>query len=159
MHEKYMRLALDNASKAYDQGDVPVGCVIVHNDEVIASTYNKRHQSKSPLAHAEMEAIEIATNKLGVWILDQCTMYVTLEPCPMCSGAIVQSRINTLVFGAREPKSGYVVSLHQTLNDANLNHQVNVVEGILQKECSQIMKNFFKELRSKKKQQRIEKIL
>jgi tRNA(adenine34) deaminase len=151
MNEKYMKIAIENALQAASEGEVPVGCVIVHNNEIIASTYNKKHQTKSALAHAEIEAIKLASSELGTWILDECTMYVTLEPCPMCAGAIVQSRLKTLVFGALEPKSGYVESLHNTLSDQRLNHQVEIISGVLRDECSHILKQFFKELRNKKK--------
>jgi len=144
-------MALENAKQAALEGEVPVGCIIVCNDEVIASTYNKKHQSQRATAHAEIEAIDIAAEKLGTWILDECTMYVTLEPCPMCSGAIVQSRMSKLVFGALEPKSGYVTSLHNTLSDPKLNHQVEVIERVLEEECATLLKQFFKELRSKRK--------
>jgi len=154
IHQDYMQLALENAKKAALVDEVPVGCIIVYNDKIIASTQNNKKSMNCSLGHAEIEAIKIACDYLGTWILDECTMYVTLEPCPMCAGAIVQSRVKTLVFGALEPKSGYVMSLHNTLSDSRLNHQVKVINGVLEQECSEILKEFFKKLRNKRKNQK-----
>ena len=144
MYEAYMAKAIKLAQKAYVQGDVPIGCVIVKDDKVIARGYNKRNLKKTTLAHAELLAIEQASKKLGDWRLEDCTMYVTLEPCQMCAGAIVQARIQKVVIGCMNKKAGCAGSI---LNMPAFNHQVETVYGIRQEECSSLMKNFFADLR------------
>lgn len=140
--------ALKQASKAYLLGEVPVGAVIVHNDKIIARGYNLREKKQSISSHAELIAIEKAAKKIGSWRLEECDIYVTLEPCPMCSGAIIQSRINNLYFGAYDFRTGAAGSV-LNLFDIPFNHKVNVVGGILEEECSKIIKDFFKDLRKK----------
>lgn len=149
-NEKYMRLALIEAKKAFDKNEVPVGCVIVKDDKVIAKAHNLRQTKKSVLAHAEILAIQKASKKLDSWILEDCTMYVTLEPCPMCAGTILQSRIKKLVYATKEPKFGACQSV-MNLFDYKFNHQVESIDGILQEEASNLMKNFFQILRQNKK--------
>lgn len=149
-NEKYMRLALIEAKKAFDKNEVPVGCVIVKDDKVIAKAHNLRQTKKSVLAHAEILAIQKASKKLDSWILEDCTMYVTLEPCPMCAGTILQSRIKKLVYATKEPKFGACQSV-MNLFDYKFNHQVEIIDGILQEEASNLMKNFFQILRQNKK--------
>lgn len=149
--EKYMREALRQARKAYKIGETPIGCVIVHEDQIIARGYNRRNTDHSPLAHAELIAIRRAAKKIGDWRLEDCTMYVTLEPCPMCAGAIVQARIPECVIGAMNPKAGCAGSVLNLLECEGFNHQVHVKRGVLREECSQIMKDFFRELRAGKK--------
>ena len=146
-----MKLALEEAQKAYVLGEVPIGAVIVQRDQIIAQAHNLRHTSKSPLAHAEILSIEAAARVIGDWRLEDCTLYVTLEPCPMCAGAILQSRIPRLIIATMDPKAGAVGSLLNLLQDQRFNHQVQIEYGILQQECTQILKDFFKELRAKKK--------
>lgn len=148
-----MTLALKEAKKAYSLGEVPIGAIITKGEEVIARAYNRREIDKSALAHAEILAIKEACQKIGGWRLTGCTMYVTLEPCLMCAGAIVHSRLARLVFATEDTKSGAVTSLYNILEDTRLNHQVEVIEGVLQKEASALLKKFFKELRSTKKKQ------
>lgn len=143
-----MMEALKQASKAYLLGEVPVGAIIVHNDKIIARAYNLREKKQSISSHAELIAIEKASKKIGSWRLEECDIYVTLEPCPMCSGAIIQSRIKNLYFGAYDFKTGAAGSV-LNLFDIPFNHKVNVVGGILEEECSKIIKLFFKELRKK----------
>lgn len=150
MEEKYMRLALKEANKAYEKGEVPVGAVIVKNNLVIAKAHNLREKNKQSCAHAEILAIQKACKKLEAWRLEDCDMYVTLEPCPMCAGAIMNSRIKNLYIGAMDPKSGAVGSKLNLLKDYKFNHDVNVEIGIFENECSYILKKFFKELRDKK---------
>ena len=149
-NEKYMRLALIEAKKAFDKNEVPVGCVIVKDDKVIAKAHNLRQTKKSVLAHAEILAIQKASKKLDSWILEDCTMYVTLEPCPMCAGTILHSRIKKLVYATKEPKFGACQSV-MNLFDYKFNHQVEITDGILQEEASNLMKNFFQILRQNKK--------
>ena len=152
--EKYMKEALRQAKKASEAGDVPIGCVIVHEDKIIARGYNKRNQQKTALGHAEIVAIRKASKKLGDWRLEECTMYVTLEPCPMCAGAIVQARIPKVVIGAMNPKAGCAGSILDLLQEKRFNHQVDKVIGVLQEQCSQMMQDFFRELRRQKKTQK-----
>lgn len=147
-HEKYMRMALKLAKKAAKKGEVPIGAIIVRDGKVIAKAYNLREKTKSSLAHAEVLAIKEANKKLKSWRLDSCVMYVTIEPCPMCAGAIIQSRIKTLVYGAKDSKAGCHNSM-VNLFDMKFNHHVNVESGILEEDCSKIMKSFFKKLRKK----------
>lgn len=150
-HEKYMKEALRQAKKAYALGEVPIGCVIVANDRIIARGYNRRNTDKNTLAHAEITAINKASKKLGDWRLEECTLYVTLEPCQMCAGAIVQARIPCVYMGCMNPKAGCAGSILNILNMPEFNHQVTVHQGILEEECSQMLSTFFKELRLKNK--------
>jgi len=149
-HEYYMQLALLEAKKAYDLGEVPIGAIITKGDEIVAASYNRREIDKNALAHAEILAIDEACRKLGGWRLVGCTMYVTLEPCLMCAGAIINSRIGRLVYGSFDPKAGAVNSLYNVLGDNRLNHQVDVVHGVLSNEASLLLKQFFRDLRTKK---------
>ena len=149
--EKYMRAALKQAEKAYDLGETPIGCVIVHEDKIIARGYNRRNTDKNPLAHAEVAAIRKASKKLGDWRLEECTLYVTLEPCQMCAGAIVQSRIPRVVVGCMNPKAGCTGSILNLLDIQAFNHQADLTTGVLEEECSQLMKQFFRELREARK--------
>ena len=148
---RYMFEAIKQAKKAEKVEDVPIGCVIVFDGQIIARGYNKRNKKKSTLCHAEIEAIGRATKKMGDWRLDNCTMYVTLEPCPMCAGAIVQARIKRVVIGAMNPKAGCAGSIVNLLQMDGFNHKVEITTGIYEKECGELMKNFFVKLRSKKK--------
>ena len=145
---KFMKMAYKLAKKAYDIGEVPIGAVIVKDGKVIAKAYNKRNFKRLATAHAEILAIEKACKKLNDWRLDDSEMYVTLEPCPMCAGAIVNSRIKKLYFGAYERKSGSVLSNYQILFKGGLNHTVDAEGGILEEECSTLLKNFFKSKRN-----------
>ena len=145
---KFMKMAYKLALKAYDIGEVPIGAVIVKDGKVIAKAYNKRNFKRLATAHAEILAIEKACKKLGDWRLDDCDMYVTLEPCPMCAGAIVNSRIKKLYFGAYERKSGSVLSNYQILFKGGLNHTVDAEGGILEEDCSTLLKKFFKSKRN-----------
>ncbi len=146
-HEKYMKEALKLAKKAYTLGEVPIGCVIVYEDKIIGRGYNRRKTDKNTLSHAEITAINKASKKMGDWRLEGCTLYVTLEPCQMCAGAIVQARIPTVYMGCMNPKAGCAGSILNILNMPEFNHQVEVHSGILEEECSRMLKNFFKELR------------
>lgn len=150
MVEYYMKLALNEASKAYKKNEVPIGAVIVKDDIVISRAHNLREISKQACAHAEILAIQKACKKLDAWRLEDCDMYVTLEPCPMCAGAIINARIKNLYIGAMEPKSGAAGSKLNLFKDYTFNHDVNVESGILKDECVDLLKCFFKELRSKK---------
>ena len=149
--ESFMKQAVKQAKKAYDKLETPIGCVIVHEDKIIARGYNKRNMKKNTLAHAEILAINKASKVLGDWRLEDCTMYVTLEPCPMCAGAIVQARIPRVVIGSMNPKAGCAGSVLNLLQQDGLNHQVEVTKGVLAEECSGLMTSFFRELRQKKK--------
>lgn len=153
VQEKYMREAIRQAKKAYCIGEVPIGCVIVHEDRIIGRGYNRRTIDKNPLAHAEITAIRKASKKLSDWRLEECTLYVTLEPCQMCSGAIVQARIPNVVIGCMNPKAGCAGSILNLLQVDAFNHQVEIESGVLEEECSQMMKRFFKELRQAKKEE------
>ena len=146
-----MKQAVKQAKKAYDKLETPIGCVIVHEDKIIARGYNKRNMKKNTLAHAEILAINKASKVLGDWRLEDCTMYVTLEPCPMCAGAIVQARIPHVVIGSMNPKAGCAGSVLNLLQQDGLNHQVEITKGVLAEECSGLMTSFFRELRKKKK--------
>lgn len=150
IHEKYMDKAIAQAKRAYANGDVPIGCVIVHDDRIIARGFNKRNLKKTTLAHAEILAIEQASKKLGDWRLEECTMYVTLEPCQMCAGAIVQARIPNVVIGCMNPKAGCAGSIINLLDMKQFNHQVEVIRGVRQDECIEMMKSFFRDLRQGK---------
>lgn len=149
--ESFMKQAVKQAKKAYDKLETPIGCVIVREDKIIARGYNKRNMKKNTLAHAEILAINKASKVLGDWRLEDCTMYVTLEPCPMCAGAIVQARIPRVVIGSMNPKAGCAGSVLNLLQQDGLNHQVEVTKGVLAEECSGLMTSFFRELRKKKK--------
>ncbi|AGA67588.1 cytosine/adenosine deaminase [Desulfitobacterium dichloroeliminans LMG P-21439] len=146
-HQKWMSLALEEAQLAFEQGEVPIGAVVVHNNQVIAKAHNEKELRQDPTAHAEVLAVQRATQALGVWRLSEATLYVTLEPCPMCAGALVQARLKSLVFGAADLKGGAVGSVTNVLDVNRWNHRVEVVAGILEDECAQILKDFFKKLR------------
>ncbi len=146
-HEEYMRLAIAEAQAALDADEVPIGAVIVHHGRLVAAAHNQRETLHDPTAHAEMIAITQAAEALGNWRLEDCALYVTLEPCPMCAGAIVQARLPKLVFGAADPKAGACGSLYSIVTDRRLNHQVEVVSGILELECATILKDFFVQMR------------
>ena len=152
--EKFMREALRQAKKAYRLMEVPIGCVIVHDGEIIARGYNRRNTDKSTLSHAELNAIRKAAKKLGDWRIEECTMYVTLEPCPMCAGAIVQARIPRCVIGCMNPKAGCAGSVTNLLEMRGFNHRVNVRRGILENECSEMLSAFFRELRERKRKEK-----
>lgn len=152
--EKYMKAAIKQAKKAYALEEVPIGCVIVQNNKIIARGYNRRNTDKNTLAHAELSAIKKASKKTGDWRLEDCTMYVTLEPCQMCAGAIVQSRLKKVVIACRNPKAGCAGSILNLLQMKQFNHQVEMETGILEEECSEMLSSFFQELRKKKKQKK-----
>ena len=154
--EKYMRAALREAKKAYKLDEVPIGCVIVQNDKIIARGYNRRNTDKNTLAHAEISAIKKASKKTGDWRLEDCTMYVTLEPCQMCAGAIVQSRLKKVVIASMNPKAGCAGSVINLLQMKQFNHQVEMVTGVLEEESSTMLSGFFQELREKKKQAKLD---
>lgn len=154
IEEKYMKEAIRQAKKAYRLLEVPIGCVIVYEDKIIARGYNRRNTDKNTLAHAEMTAIKRASKVLGDWRLEGCTMYVTLEPCQMCAGALVQSRISKVVIGSMNAKAGCAGSVLDLFHMEQFNHQIETVSGVLQEECSSMLSNFFKELRIKKKEER-----
>lgn len=149
--EKFMKAALKEARKAYLMDEVPIGCVIVQDDRIIARGYNRRNTDKNTLAHAELTAIRRASKKTGDWRLEDCTMYITLEPCQMCAGAIVQSRMKEVVIGAMNPKAGCAGSVLNLLQVPRFNHQVAITKGILGEECSAMLSQFFAELRGRKK--------
>ena len=152
--ERYMKMALREAQKAYALGEVPIGCVIVYEGRVIGRGYNRRNTDKTTLAHAEIKAIAKACKYIGDWRLEGCTLYVTLEPCQMCAGAIVQSRIDCVVMGCRSPKSGSAGSIINILDNNEFNHQVELKEGVLKEECTDMLQDFFKELRVRVKAER-----
>ena len=149
--EKYMKEALKQAKKAQALDEVPIGCVIVCQDQIIARGYNRRNTDKSTLSHAELIAIRKASKKLGDWRLEECTLYVTLEPCQMCAGAIVQARIPKVVMGCMNGKAGCGGSILNLLQMDQFNHQAEVVRGVLEEECSVMLSDFFREMRRKKK--------
>ena len=157
MDEKFMKEALKQAKRAAKIGEVPIGCVIVYDNKIIARGYNKRNTKKNTLAHAEIIAINKASKVIGDWRLEGCTMYVTLEPCQMCAGAIVQARIPEVVMGCMNPKAGCGGSILNILEMPQFNHQVAVTRGILERECSDILKVFFTELRARNKREKEEK--
>ena len=146
-HEKYMKEAIRLAKKAYRLGDVPIGCVIVYQDKIIGRGYNRRKTDKNTLSHAEIIAIRKASKFIGDWRLEDCRLYVTLEPCQMCAGAIVQARIPEVYIGCMNPKAGCAGSILNILNMPEFNHQAAITTGILQDECSRMLTDFFKELR------------
>jgi tRNA(adenine34) deaminase len=143
-----MRLALGEARQAFDEGEVPIGAVVIHREQVIAAAHNQRETLRDPTAHAEMIAITQAAETLGSWRLLDCTLYVTLEPCPMCAGAIVQARLPAVVYGAADPKAGACHTLYQITADARLNHQSIVLGGVLADECRAILQEFFAQQRA-----------
>ena len=151
MEEKFMREALKEAKKAYDKLEVPVGCVIVKDGKIIARGHNLKETKQDTTKHAEMIAIQKASKKLNSWRLIDCEMYVTLEPCSMCAGAIIQSRIKKIYIGTLDEKTGAVGSILNLLEDYTFNHKVEVETGILKTDCENILKEFFKELRKAKK--------
>lgn len=147
--EKYMACAIKQAKKAYDLGEVPIGCVIVHDGKVIARGYNRRNTDKNTLSHAEITAINKASKVIGDWRLEGCELYVTLEPCQMCAGALVQSRIDRVVIGCMSPKSGCAGSVLNLLQMEEFNHQVEIERGVLEEECSNLLTQFFVHLRER----------
>ena len=149
--EKYMKEAIRQAKKARALEEVPIGCVIVSDGKIIARGYNRRNTDKNTLSHAELNAIRKASKKLGDWRLEGCTMYVTLEPCQMCAGALVQSRIDEVVIGSMNPKAGCAGSVLNLLEVDGFNHKVKITRGVLEEECSAMLSDFFRELREKKK--------
>src|SRR4051794_38574168 len=149
--EIYMRMAIDEARKAEALGEVPIGAIIVHNDTVIARAHNLRETTQNAVTHAELSAIQDACREIGSWRLEDTTLYVTLEPCPMCAGAILQSRIPRIVYGARDAKGGCVDTLYRLLNDSRFNHECDVTEGVLAEECGELLTSFFRSIRERKK--------
>lgn len=152
--ERYMKEAIKQARKAYALTEVPIGCVIVHDGKVIGRGYNRRNTDKNTLAHAEITAINKASKAIGDWRLEECTLYVTLEPCQMCAGAIVQARIPKVVMASMNPKAGCAGSVLNILEMPQFNHQVEVVRGVLDEECSKMLKEFFAELREHNKKEK-----
>ena len=152
-HEFFMQHALQQAQAADADDEVPVGAIIVHNHQIIAAAHNQREQLHDPTAHAEMIAITQAAEALGDWRLEKCTLYVTLEPCCMCAGAIVQSRIPLVVYGASDPKGGAVESLYRLLQDERLNHRCDLVTGVFSDQCGTLLTDFFKNKRRNRKNQ------
>ncbi|MEW4451850.1 MULTISPECIES: tRNA adenosine(34) deaminase TadA [Bremerella] len=150
-HQMYMQMALQQADMAARAEEVPVGAVIIREGSVIAAAHNQREMLRDPTAHAEMIAITQAAEAVGGWRLEDCILYVTLEPCPMCAGAIVQARIPVVVYGARDQKAGAVDSLYNLLNDNRLNHRCEVVSGVLQERCGQVLTDFFRKRRAEGK--------
>ena len=151
IQEKYMREALKQAKKAYALGEVPIGCVIVHQGKIIGRGYNRRNTDKNTLAHAEITAIRKASKYIGDWRLEECAIYITLEPCQMCAGAIIQARIPEVVMGCMNPKAGCGGSVLNILEMPGFNHQASVTRGVLEEECSEILNNFFSNLRERNK--------
>ena len=151
MDEHYMKLALEQARRAVEADEVPVGAVIVHGQRTVAMAHNQREQLNDSTAHAEMIAITQAAEAIGNWRLENCTIYVTLEPCLMCAGAILQARLGRLVYGAADPKAGAVESLFQTMADSRLNHQVETTSGVLAQACGDILSRFFQAQRAQGK--------
>lgn len=152
-HQYFMKQALLEAQKAYDIGEVPIGAVIVHNDKIIARAHNLRETSQNAITHAEILAIQQACQYLHSWRLENTVLYTTVEPCVMCSGAILMSRIPTIVYGTHDPKGGCVDSLMSLLNESRFNHQCHVIKGIEEYACRDILTTFFKNLRTNKKNQ------
>lgn len=145
-----MEQALANAKKAFDSGEVPVGCVIVQNEKIIAQAFNQRNFKNNVLCHAEILAINDACHKLNSWRLEDCTIYITVEPCAMCAGAILQARIPKVVFGTENKKAGCAGSIVNLLDEKKFNHQCQIISGIMKNECAQLMEDFFRNLRNKK---------
>lgn len=157
IHLKYMKEALKQAKKAYALGEVPIGCVIVYEDSIIGRGYNRRKTDKNTLSHAEIRAIGKASRKMGDWRLEGCTLYVTLEPCQMCAGAIVQARIPRVVIGCMSPKAGCAGSVLNILQMPEFNHQAEIVQGVMEEECSRMLSDFFAELRVRLKEENIKR--
>lgn len=155
--EYYMDLAIEEAKKAEAIGEVPIGAILVVNDQIVAKAHNLREKEQRSIAHAEILAIDEACRHLGTWRLENSTLYVTLEPCPMCAGAIVLSRIERVVYGASDPKAGCAGTLMNLLTEERFNHQSEVISGVKEKECAELLTHFFKRLREQKKQQKLEK--
>lgn len=151
--QQFMKLAMDVAAVAEENGDVPIGAVIVYKNQIIAKAYNQREQLKDPTAHAEIIALTQAAAAKESWRLDGCTMYVTLEPCPMCAGALVLARIDRLVYGCQDPKTGACSSLYNIVQDERLNHRLDVTKGVLENQCSQLLQNFFQKRRKQNNEQ------
>jgi tRNA(adenine34) deaminase len=147
---QFMKLAIEQAQIAQENGDVPIGAVIVHNGQIIGKAYNQREQLQDPTAHAEIIALTQSAAALETWRLEGCTMYVTLEPCPMCAGALVLARIDRLVYGCDDPKAGAVKSLYNIVTDGRLNHKIEVISGVLADECSKLLQDFFQKRRPEK---------
>lgn len=150
LHKLFMKMALEQAEQAYAVGEVPVGAVIAHHGRVIAAAHNQREQLSDPTAHAEMIAITQASEAMEGWRLVDCTLYVTLEPCPMCAGAILNARVPEVVFGAVDPKGGAVVSIFKLLSDARLNHRAEIVQGVMDEQCGELLTRFFRSKRNGK---------
>lgn len=150
---RYMKMAIDQAFIAEENGDVPIGCVIVHENRVIAKAYNQREQLHDPTAHAEIIALTQAAEAIGNWRLHGCTIYVTLEPCPMCAGALVLGRLDRLVYGTDDPKTGAVHSLYNIVQDDRLNHRLEVTAGVLREDCRTQLQAFFKRRREENAKQ------
>ncbi|WP_215727420.1 tRNA adenosine(34) deaminase TadA [Rossellomorea vietnamensis] len=155
--EYFMKLAIDEAKKAEGKEEVPIGAVVVLDGEVIGGAHNLRETTQNAVTHAELLAIEQACEKMGTWRLEGAELYVTLEPCPMCSGAILLSRIKTVVYGAPDPKAGCAGTLMNLLEDERFNHQCEVVPGVLQEECGWLLTSFFRKLRARKKEEKIKR--
>jgi len=153
----YMLAAMEEAKKAETLGEVPIGAVIVYKEEIIGRAHNLRETSQIAVTHAELMAIQQACETMGSWRLEETTLYVTLEPCPMCAGAILQSRIPRVVYGARDLKAGCVDSLYRLLNDSRFNHECEVVEGVLAEACGEMLTSFFRSLRERKKAEKLER--
>ena len=147
----FMKLALQQARHASQRGEVPVGAVVVHDGQIVGRAYNRREEMQSPLAHAEILALDAASQELGHWRLTNCDLYVTLEPCIMCAGAILQGRLRRLIFGCLDPKAGAVRSLYRLCEDQRLNHQVPATTGVLAEECATVLSDFFSSLREQKR--------
>lgn len=153
-HETYMKEAIAEAKKAEAIGEVPIGAVIVLDDKIIAQAHNLRESNQSSIAHAEILAIDEACKSLGTWRLEGATLYVTLEPCPMCAGASMLSRVEKVVYGASDPKGGCAGTFMNLLQDNRFNHQSEVISGVLEEECGQLLSNFFRRLREEKKKKK-----
>jgi tRNA(adenine34) deaminase len=149
--DSFMKRALLHARQAAERGEVPVGAVVVHDHQIVGNGCNRREELQSPMAHAEIFALEEASRKLGNWRLTQCDLYVTLEPCIMCAGAILQARLRRIIFGCLDPKAGAVLSLYRLCGDRRLNHQVPAISGVLAEECATVLAEFFNCLREKKR--------
>jgi tRNA(adenine34) deaminase len=147
-HDRWMFAALDLARQAFEEGEVPVGAVIIHGEQIIGTGYNQRELLRDPTAHAEMLAITQAAESLGSWRLLDCTLYCTLEPCPMCAGAIVQARLPTVIYGTTDPKAGACHSLYEITDDPRLNHRATVIGGVMQADCQAILREFFAQQRA-----------
>ena len=151
--QRYMQIAIEQAGIAEENGDVPIGAVIVYQNQIIGKAYNQREQLKDPTAHAEIIALTQAAAFLGSWRLHDCTIYVTLEPCPMCAGALVLARIERLVYGCDDPKTGAIKSLYNIVTDERLNHIIDVTSGVLAEECGRLLQHFFRRRRIENNQQ------